>query len=103
MTIVHAGPERGAGARWTWDSKSEGKRDMTFTAVEPDRPVDDRLAFPDFGSTATGSLVFDSVSPTTTRVTWTNEGDLGMNPMMRWMGQRWTAWSATTSPRGSRA
>lgn len=86
MAMVYSGPERGTGARWTWDSKSEGKGDMTFTAAEPDRRIDYRLVFPDFGSTATGAITFEPVSPTTTHVTWTNEGDLGMNPMMRWMG-----------------
>ena len=86
MTVVYAGPPSGAGAQWTWDSKTEGKGEMTLTAVEVDRKIDYRLFFPDFGSTATGAIVFEATSPTSTRVTWTNEGDLGNNPMMRWMG-----------------
>lgn len=59
---------------------------MIFTAAEPDRRLDDRLFFPDFDSTARGAIVFDPRSATTTRVTWTNQGDLGNNPMMRWVG-----------------
>lgn len=59
---------------------------MTFTAAGPDRRLDYRLFFPDFDSTATGSILFDATSATTTKVTWTDEVELGNNPMMRWMG-----------------
>jgi uncharacterized protein YndB with AHSA1/START domain len=86
MTIVYAGPESGAGAQWKWQSKSEGNGEMTLTAADPDRRIGYRLYFPDFNSTASGALTFDPVSAKATRVTWTNEGDLGNNPMMRWMG-----------------
>lgn len=86
MTIVYAGPPAGAGAQWTWHSKSEGNGEMTFTAVDPDRRIDYDLVFPDYNSSAKGVITFEPTSPTTTRVTWTNEGDLGNHPMMRWMG-----------------
>lgn len=86
MTIVYAGPASGVGAQWKWKSKTEGHGEMTFTSAEPDRRLGYKLAFPDWDSTATGEITFDPASPTTTRVTWTNEGDLGNNPLMRWMG-----------------
>ena len=86
MTIVYAGPESGAGSQWKWHSKSEGDGEMTLTSAEPDRRIGYRLFFPDFNSTASGAMTFNPISPGATRVTWTNEGDLGNNPMMRWMG-----------------
>ena len=86
MTVVYDGPPSGTGARWTWQSKSEGNGQMTFTSAEPDRRLGYRLVFPDYDSSATGDITFESTSTTTTRVTWSNEGDLGNNPMMRWMG-----------------
>ena len=86
MTIVYAGPPSGAGAQWKWKSKTEGDGEMTFTAAEPDRRLDYKLFFPDFDSTATGAITFEPTSATSTHVTWTNEGELGNNPMMRWMG-----------------
>lgn len=86
MTIEYGGPAAGEGARWTWHSRSEGNGEMTFTSAEVDRRLGYRLVFPDYDTAATGAITFDAVSPTTTRVTWTNQGDLGNNPMMRWMG-----------------
>jgi uncharacterized protein YndB with AHSA1/START domain len=86
MTIVYAGPASGSGAQWRWHSKTEGNGEMTFTSAEVDRRIGYKLFFPDFESTATGTITFDAASPTTTRVTWTNEGELGNNPVMRWMG-----------------
>lgn len=86
MTIVYSGPESGAGSQWKWKSKSEGEGEMTLTSAESDRRIGYRLFFPDLNSTATGAMTFDPISPATTRVTWTNEGELGNNPMMRWMG-----------------
>jgi hypothetical protein len=86
MEIVYSGPASGTGAKWTWHSKSEGNGEMTLTSAEPDHRLGYSLFFPDFNSTAGGFITFDAVTPTTTHVTWTNEGDLGNNPMMRWMG-----------------
>ena len=86
MEIVYAGPESGAGAQWKWKSKSEGSGEMTLTDAEPDRRLDYTLYFPDMDAHARGTITFDATSPTSTRVTWTNVGDLGYNPMMRWMG-----------------
>ena len=86
MKIVYSGPEAGTGAKWVWDSKSEGKGEMTLTAAEPDKRVGYSLYFPDFNSTANGNIEFTPVGATGTHVTWSNDGDLGNNPMMRWMG-----------------
>ncbi len=86
MTIVYSGPESGAGSQWKWQSKSEGDGEMTLTSAQPDSRIAYRLYFPDFDSTATGAMTFEPISAKTTRVTWTNEGELGNNPMMRWMG-----------------
>ena len=86
MTIVYSGPESGAGAQWKWHSKSEGDGEMTLTSAEHDRRIGYKIFFPDFNSTATGAMTFEPISSGKTHVTWTNEGDLGNNPMMRWMG-----------------
>jgi len=84
MQIVYSGPESGTGAKWEWKSKSQGDGTMTFTATEPARKVAFDLYFPDFGSTSTGQ--FDFVPDgNTTRVTWTMHGDIGGNPMFRWL------------------
>ena len=48
MKIAYSGPPAGSGAKWTWESASEGKGEMTFTAAVPNQRVDYALYFPDF-------------------------------------------------------
>ena len=84
MSITYSGPATGAGAVWEWKSKSQGDGRMTFTAAEPGRRAAFELFFPDFGTTSTGELLL-APEGSGTRVTWTMNGDMGRNPLMRWM------------------
>ncbi len=84
MQIEYAGPESGAGAQWTWHSKSQGDGRMTFTAAEPGQRVAYDLFFPDFGTTSSGDLRFKPEG-SATRVTWTMNGDMGSNPLFHWI------------------
>ena len=84
MTIVYFGPESGAGAGWRWDSKTEGRGEMTLVEADPAHGLRYTLYFPDFDSTSTGSIV---LAPTSagTRVTWTNAGSTGRNPLKHYL------------------
>jgi hypothetical protein len=84
MQITYSGPASGAGAAWAWKSASEGDGKMTFTAATPDQGVDFDLYFPDFGTTSKGEI---RLAPEAggTRVTWAMKGDMGSNPLLRWM------------------
>lgn len=73
------------GAWSEWQSKKEGSGKATVTVLEPDRRAVYRLEFPDFGTASTGMFVL-TVEGNATRVTWSDEGDLGYNPMNRWFG-----------------
>jgi uncharacterized protein YndB with AHSA1/START domain len=84
MQIEYSGPESGTGAKWSWKSKSQGNGAMTFTESEPARKVGFELYFPDFGTTSTGQIEFVP-DGNTTKVTWTMNGDMGSNPLFRWM------------------
>lgn len=84
MQIDYSGPESGVGATWTWRSKTEGNGSMTVVAAQPPQRVGFDLHFVDFGTTSSGELVF-APEGTGTRVTWTMNGDMGKNPVMRWM------------------
>jgi uncharacterized protein YndB with AHSA1/START domain len=84
MQITYGGPQTGAGSSWEWKSKTEGDGKMTFTAAEPDKRVDYDLYFPDFGTTSAGTLAF-APEGSGTKVTWTMNGDMGSNPLFRWM------------------
>jgi uncharacterized protein YndB with AHSA1/START domain len=85
MEIEYSGPPSGVGARWSWQSKTEGNGAMEFTAAVPYRHVDYSLSFPDFDMNSRGvlTLVPDGAG---TRVVWTNEGDMGNNPLNRYFG-----------------
>lgn len=84
MQITYSGPDSGAGAAWAWQSKTEGDGKMTFTAAEPGKRVAYDLYFPDFGTTSSGDLIF-APEGSSTRVSWTMNGDMGKNPLFRWM------------------
>lgn len=85
MQITYSGPPSGAGAAWAWKSASEGDGKMSFTEAVPGQRVAYDLYFPDFGTTSRGDLVF-AAEGSGTRVTWTMNGDIGKNPLFRWMG-----------------
>jgi uncharacterized protein YndB with AHSA1/START domain len=83
MTIAYSGPPSGAGAGWEWKSESEGDGKMTFTAAEPGKRVAYDLFFPDFGTTSSGDLLL-TPDGSGTKVTWTMNGNMGSNPLLRW-------------------
>ena len=82
MKVVYSGAPAGQGAKWAWDSK-EGKGSMEFTAAVPDQSLTYRLTFVDMNMVSTGAFTL-APAGNATRISWTNEGDVGKNPMMRW-------------------
>ena len=84
MAITYSGPPSGAGAAWEWKSKSEGDGKMTFTAAEAGKRIAYDLYFPDFGTTSSGDLML-TPEGSSTKVIWTMNGNMGSNPLMRWM------------------
>ncbi len=75
----------GAGAWQKWDGPKSGKGEMAFSASEPPARVSYSLYFPEFESRSTGDILVEPAGDGV-KVTWTNKGQLGMNPLMRWMG-----------------
>ena len=84
MQVTYFGAESGAGSGWSWQSASEGSGKMTLTAAEPPQRIAYDLYFPDFKTTSTGELRFEAQGGGT-RVTWTMDGDMGANPVWRWL------------------
>jgi uncharacterized protein YndB with AHSA1/START domain len=84
MQIEYSGPESGSGAVWAWKSKTEGDGKMTFTTAEPGKRLGYALYFPDFGTTSQGELRLEPNSAGT-QVTWVMDGDMGSNPLFRWL------------------
>jgi uncharacterized protein YndB with AHSA1/START domain len=84
MAITYTGPESGSGAAWEWKSQSQGDGKMTFTAAEPGKRLAYDLYFPDFGTTSSGELTM-AAAGAGTQVSWVMNGDMGSNPLFRWM------------------
>lgn len=80
MKIAYSGAPSGAGAKWAWESKTEGTGNMEFVRADPSKALEYKLYFPDFDSTSTGALTL-APSGGGTRVTWTNAGRMGMKPI----------------------
>jgi uncharacterized protein YndB with AHSA1/START domain len=85
MKINYGGPTAGVGARWSWESKTEGNGTMEFTEALPNQRLGYRLSFPDYGMQSAG-VVTIAPAGNGVRVSWTNEGEMGANPINRWFG-----------------
>ena len=84
MRITYSGPPFGMGAKWSWVSKTEGSGNMEFTRVEPDRAVEYALTFPEYNMRSPGALRLEP-SGNATRITWSNSGDVGGNPVKHYL------------------
>jgi len=80
MKMAYSGPASGVGAGWSWVSKTEGTGNMEFTDARPDERIGYKLTFPEFGMQSAGALTLAAAGGKV-RVTWTNEGELGGNPI----------------------
>jgi uncharacterized protein YndB with AHSA1/START domain len=85
MEIVYSGPESGNGATWDWKSKSQGNGHMAFKDAAPPEKIGYDIAFPDYGAAYSGEFILEAKDGGT-YVTWTLHGDVGKNPINRWMG-----------------
>lgn len=79
-----SGPAQGAGAAWQWTSQSQGNGSIRLTAAEAPRRIAYTLQMEDFAP-STGELRLESEGAGT-RVIWVMQGDMGNNPIGRWMG-----------------
>jgi hypothetical protein len=84
MKLTYAPVTTGVGAWSAWESEKEGNGKMTITLQTPTK-VSYLLEFPDMGTKSNGSmeLIADAGG---TRVVWVDAGDLGHNPVNRWVG-----------------
>ena len=90
MAVSYSEKQEVRGAWSEWKSKSEGNGRMTLTEVTPVN-LRYELVFPDYGMKSTGAMNL-AADATTVRVTWTCEGELGNNPITRWMGLWLDGW-----------
>ncbi|MEP7154785.1 MAG: SRPBCC family protein [Betaproteobacteria bacterium] len=83
MKVTYSGSPAGVGAKWSWESKSEGNGTMECTGAEFNRSVSYKLTFSDFDGAFNGRLEFTPADKGV-QVKWIAEGDVGSNPLMRY-------------------
>lgn len=90
MKIVYDGAPSGVGARWRWNSESEGSGHMQIIGAVAPRHLDYAVSFGTMGE-AVGKFVLEP-TPEGTRLIWRMHSNAGMNPIARWLGlglERW--------------
>ena len=78
------GPDGQVGTVWKWSGKKLGEGSMTASELIPGKLVAYDLAFNHGKYKSKGSL--DIEPGDSCKVTWSDEGDLGYNPLARYMG-----------------
>lgn len=87
MVTTLSDPSVGKGSWQEWDGPESGKGKLTVSAFEPPSRLAYDLHFPDFDMRSVGEIVLTpSSSGSGVRVTWSDAGRLGKNPLMRWFG-----------------
>jgi hypothetical protein len=85
LDVKFSGAQEGKGAIYTWTSKGMGSGKLTLTESNPPSGVKYEMYFEDEKTPSTGEIKLDKVDAGT-NVTWTYDGDMGNNPLKRYMG-----------------
>ena len=83
MKMTYSGAPAGVGAKWAWESKSQGNGSMELTRAEFDKVIAYKTTFSDYDGVFDGRLEFAPIA-SGVRVTWIAEGDVGANPLMHY-------------------
>lgn len=86
MKVSFEGPDAGVGATYGWTGKEVGVGKVVITASRPDQEIGYDLDFENGQFLSTGGIQLAAAEDGKTKVTWWNEGELGMNPINRYCG-----------------
>jgi hypothetical protein len=81
-----SGPSAGAGAVMTWRGEKMGDGRLELTEASPTEGIEYDVVFAAGQEPAQGGVRYEPLDDGTTRVTWFNSGELGANPLARYMG-----------------
>jgi len=73
------------GATYSWDGKSTGQGTLTITKSEPGKGIGYDLSFQQGKFKSTGTITIEPAGEGF-NVIWSNEGELGSNPINRYFG-----------------
>ena len=96
---TYEGPESGVGARMSWVSSDPDLGSGTNEIVESKAPDLIRTQL-DFGGLLAEATFTFAPADGATRVTWGFDGDLGNNPIMRFVGLMFDKWIGSDYEKG---
>lgn len=82
--LTYEGPAEGKGAKYSWDSASQGKGNLIITESAPNKKVRTDLDFMEHGK-GVAELNLEKQGEGT-RITWWMETDMGWNPIAKSFG-----------------
>lgn len=85
LTYTLTGKDGEVGVVRSWTGKKLGQGDLSITGLVPGQEVDYTLAFQNGRMKSEGKFLIEPAGDSC-KVTWTNNGDLGYNPIARYMG-----------------
>lgn len=85
VQFTFSGADTGVGAEYRWEGKQLGRGRLKLVEADPGKGVSYELDFEEGRYVSTGSIRFEP-SGTGLKLTWVNEGELGRNPVNRYMG-----------------
>ncbi|MGM0576707.1 MAG: SRPBCC family protein [Myxococcota bacterium] len=85
IAYSYEGPESGEGAAQTWRSENSGTGRIEIVESEPAERLVTEMSFDEGQLGARSTFRLEAVAGGT-RVTWSMEGDMGNNPVGRWLG-----------------
>jgi len=85
MQITYSGPEAGVGATYSWSGKSSGDGSLKIASSDPQTGITYDLDFEHGKYVSKGVLSLRPVEEAV-EVKWTNQGELGWNPVSRYFG-----------------
>ena len=83
IAFTYEGPERGPGARRSWDAPEVGSGSFTILDAQPSTRVSYEVVLDGQGAPTQGSFALEPADGGT-QVTWREAGDFGSNPIMAW-------------------
>ena len=83
-TLRYEGPAEGKGAKYSWDSPSQGKGSLTIVESVPNKKVRTDLEFVDHGKGVAEHQLEKEGSGT--KIIWMMEMQLGKNPVAKYFG-----------------
>ncbi len=88
MRVTYTGAPKGMGARWHWESNTEGSGRVSVISASVARQLDYIVQFEWFSMALgqiLGQFILEPVN-SGTNLTWRLQLDAGMNPVLRWLG-----------------